>query len=1046
MGNRPGIRGGLTLLLLTTTLSLTRAQTTYYVASAGSDANDGRSVDKPFKSLTKVNTLSLRAGDAVLFRRGDTFPGTLRIRQSGTSEKPIRFDAYGRGDKPLLTGSSPVADWTHLGSNRWQAVCSDCGSRVTDVYRNGVAQPLGRYPNPDAPNRGSLTVQAHVGSGQLTTEQTLTTNWTGAEVVLRPTYWIIDRATIARQDGNTLVLNNPSTYLLTNGWGYFIQNHPATLDQPGEWYYNPADHTLLLYADRGNPNQQLITATAVDRVVDIADAAFITIQNLHVAHARTTNLYALNVSGLTLMNTDFTDSGEDGVVIQGTGKAILIDNCAITACNNNGFLIGPYQDVTFRRSAIRRVGLLPGRGKSGDGQFTGFQSFATQNTLIENNVVDSIGYIGITVQNNTTIRQNLITNFCITKSDGGGIYLWNGNQSSMHHILIQSNIIRNGIGTFGGLSDDRVSGAHGIFLDDCVQGADLIDNTVADCQGVGIYLHAVSRVNLLGNTCFNNSTSQLILYDYKGPCPPRNNTIRQNLLVAKPANQAVAAYISSANDLALFGSLTHNYYARPFNDLSTIRAVYNYNVVQDLNLSQWQAQFGHDVSSKPSPIAYKEYILKNLSGTKRISNSFDQSIGGWDTWSLYNNGRAAWTTNSTLDGGSLQISTPNRSNQANSYVLTYTGIGAVTKAKSYLLRFDATAPAEKKIDVFIRQRQAPYQDLTRRYEFMAGPARKSYEFALMATADEADALLTFQLGEDSQPVWFDNIHLQEAVIAPTNPDELIRFVYNPTLRDSTLLLNKPHRDVKNRYYTSQVALKPFTSVVLLRDSLPPTDLQLSLRTDRTAVKTSEVMSVWLSLRTESAGRNALSNQVQWRCRLPANLTLVNSAGLVYKDSLLTGTVHQLLTDTTFIFWVKALAPGSYTLAAEVTATTYADPDSTPDSGLEDGEDDAARITFLARDPTAADTVTIVTATQPTILPVENTTIYPNPSSDEFIFIAGADIDAIRVVDLLGKERLALGAAHRGQTIRFGHSLPGAPYLLTIQYKTGEQRSIKLMKL
>lgn len=1040
------MRGSLTLLLLTTTLSLTSAQTTYYVASGGSDANDGRSVDKPFKSLTKVNNLLLQAGDAVLFRRGDTFRGTLRIRQSGTSEKPIRFDAYGRGDKPLLTGSSLVANWTRVGNNQWQAACPDCGSRVTDVYRNGLAQPLGRYPNPDAPNRGSLTVQAHVGSGQLTTEQTLTTNWTGAEVVLRPTYWIIDRATIARQDGNTLVLNNPSTYLLTDGWGCFIQNHPATLDQPGEWYYNPADYTLRIYADQGNPNQQLITATAVDRVIDIADAAFITIQNLHVAHARATNLYALNVSGLTLMNADFTDSGEDGVVIQGTGKAILIDNCTIINCNNNGFLIGPYEDVTFRRSAIRRVGLLPGRGKSSDGQFTGFQSFATQNTLIENNVVDSIGYVGISVQNNTTIRQNLITDFCMTKSDGGGIYLWNGNQSPMHTILIQSNIIRNGIGTFGGLSDNRVSGAHGIFLDDCVQGTDLIDNTIANCQGVGIYLHAVSRVNLLGNTCFSNSTSQLILYDYNGPCPPRNNTLRQNLLVAKTVNQAVAAYISSANDLPLFGSIAHNYYARPFNDLSTIRAVYNYNVVQDLNLSQWKAQFGHDVQSKPSPVAYKEYTLKSLSGVNRISNSFDQSVDGWGIWSLYNNGRAAWTTNPVLDGGSLQISTPDRSNQADSYMLTYTGIRAVTKEKTYLLRFDAAAPVERKIDVFIRQQQAPYQDLTRRYEFMVGPSRKSYEFALTATADEADALLTFQLGEESQPVWFDNIRLQEAVIAPANPDEFIRLVYNPTLRDSTVLLDKPYRDVKNHYYASRVALKPFTSAVLLRDSLPPTDLQLSLRADRSAVKTGEVTSVSLSLRNESAGRIALSNQVQWSCRLPANLMLVSSAGLVYKDSLLTGTVHQLLTDTTFVFRVKALAPGAYTLVAEITATTYADPDSTPDSGLEDGEDDAARITFLARDPTTADTVTIVTATQPTIPQVENTTIYPNPSSDEFTFIAGADIDAIRVVDLLGKERLVLGAAHRGQTIRFGHSLPGAPYLLNIQYKTGEQRSIKLLKL
>lgn len=1031
---------GLTLSLLGATLSINFAQTTYYVASTGNDANDGQSVTKPIQSLAKVNSLTLRAGDVVLFHRGDTFQGTLLIRQSGSAGKPIRFDAYGNGRKPVLSGSVSVNNWINSGTNRWQASCPTCGTQVTGVYRNGVAQPLGRYPNPDAPNRGSLTIQDHRAMSQLTSQEPLLTDWTGAEVVLRPTYWIIDRATINQQHENTLTLTNPSTYHLTDGWGFFIQNHPATIDQPGEWYYNPGNKTLQLYANQ-SPDGQLITATAVDRVIDMADAAFVTIQNLHITQARTTNLYASNVSNLTLVDTDFTESGTDGVVIQGSGTTILVDRCTITNNNNNGFFIGPYQNVTFRRSAIRHTGLLPGRGRSGDGQFTGFQSFATQNTLIENNVIDSTGYVGISVQNNTTIRQNLIASFCMTKSDGGGIYLWNGLQLPMHNILVESNIIRNGIGTFGGLSDNTVSGAHGIFLDDCVQEVSLIDNTIADCQGLGIYLHSVSNVRLLRNTCFNNSVGQLILYNYDSPCPPRQNSIRQNILAAKTATQAVVGYISGANDLNQFGSMDHNYYVRPFNDLSVIRAVYNRTIGSDLNLSQWQAQFGQDMTSKSTPITYKDYTVASLSGTNRIRNSFDSSIEDWDIWSPYSNGRVTWYKNNQSGGGSLQVAVSDLSHQSDSYLLTYKKIQAVAKSNSYLLRFDATTPTPKKLVVFLRQRQAPYQDLTRRYEFMAGPAQTSYEFALTPAFDEDDALLTFQLPEDNQPVWFDNVRLQEAVITPANPDEMIRLVYNPTTRDSTIGLSQPYRDVKNHYYIRQVTLKPFTSVLLLRDPQPPVDIRLSLRANQTSVKISDTTLVSLSLYNETKDQNTVLSQVQWTCRLPANLVFISGSGLSYKDSLLTGTVQQLRTDTTFLFTVKATVTGQYNLMAEVTESTYADPDSTPDSGLDDGEDDTAMVTLLARERND-----IVTATDLINSQIEKNLVYPNPSSSTFTLVVENDISAIRVIDLLGQERLVLGPVHRGQIIQFGQQLPSTYYLLHIQYKSGEQRVVKLVKL
>ncbi|WP_461051646.1 right-handed parallel beta-helix repeat-containing protein [Spirosoma arcticum] len=1027
------------------TASVSLAQATYYVASMGSDTNDGRFPSSPFKSLDRVNKIQLQPGDAVLFRRGDTFRGTLLVRQSGAAGKSIRFDGYGSGAKPVLAGSVPVRNWTQAGTNIWQASCSNCGSDLTGLYRNGLAQPLGRYPNPDALNRGSLTVQTHVGTTQLTSQQALTRDWTGGEVVARPTYWIIDRAPITRQSGNTLTLANTSHYTLADGWGFFIQKHPATLDRTGEWYYNPATRVIQIYHDQGDPNEQFITAGVTDKVIDIADAAFISIQNLSVVQARLANLHALNVSNLVLSNDDFTDSGEDGVLIQGTGTNLLIEKNTIANSNNNGVYIDAYQQVTFRQNFIRRIGLMPGRGRNGDGQLNAFQSFATQNSRIENNVIDSVGYIGISVQRNATVRQNLITNFCMTKSDGGGIYLWNGARQSMDSIRIESNIIRNGIGTPGSLSDNTFSGAHGIFLDDCVEGVDLTNNTVTDCQGMGIYLHAVSGVSLTGNTCFNNSVAQLILYNYEQQCLPRNNMLQQNSLIAKTATQGVAGYISGLDDLSSFGLMTHNYYARPFNDLSTIRAVYNRTVVGDLNLAQWQSQFGHDRTSRSSPVTYKEYVVKSRSTANRFSGSLSGNSDGWETWSPYNNGQAIWNAGGQSTGDGLTITFPKSSGKTDSYVQAYKEIKAVVKSKSYLVSFDVAAPAAKKIVVFIRQQNAPYQDLTRRYEFMAGPARRRYEFALTVSVSEADALLTFQLGEDDQSVRLDNIQLQEATIEIVNPDDFIRLVYNPTTKDSTVVLPHPSRDVKNHYYDRRVVLKPFTSVVLLSDSLPPVDVRLSLAIDRDSLRIGESTSISLTLRSPSGDRT-LPNQVQWSCQLPASLTLVGNRTLSGHDGLLTGRVQRLITDTTFVFRVRATAVGRYVLAAQVTATTHADPTSTPNSGTNDGEDDQALVTLLVNEDVLGKTAPgLVTEIGPAGSRIDESLIYPNPSPDEFTFVAEDDVVRMQMVDLLGRERFSLGPVRRGQLIRFGRSLPNAPYLLYIHYKTGEQRVVRLIK-
>ena len=822
------------VVLLSVAGQLARAQTTYYVAATGNDANDGRSMGSPFQSLAKVNTLTLRAGDAVLLRRGDTFRGTLSINQSGSAGNPIVVDAYGSGNKPVIAGSVPVSGWSRTG-NVWQASCPACGDQVTGVYRNGAALPLGRYPNLSDANRGYLTVQSHSGKNQLTSQQGLSANWTGGEVVVRPTLWIMQRAPITGQNGNTLSLNNGSSnYELADGWGFFIQNHPATLDQPGEWYYNPASKTIQLYDPQSDPNTQLVTATAFNAGVTLNTSSSVTVRNVQVTQTITTGLYANGGSNLSFTGNDITNSGLNGVYIAGSGSTVLAENNLIEDVNNIGFEIEGYQNVTVRGNTVRRAGLVPGRGQSGDGGYTGVQTLSTANTLIENNVIDQVGYVGISFTTNTTVRTNQVANFCQVKSDGGGIYISNGTRSNITNVHILSNIVSNGIGTPEGAPPIAHIGANGIFIDDCTQNVEVANNTTFGNRGIGIFLRGASTITLTGNTSFNNNEEQLLLA-YNNSCDVRNNTIQNNIFLGLRTDLAVTAYESSANDLNQYGQFDANYYLRPFEDQFKIRAVYRPDPNQNqtggiLTLAEWQSRWNQDRNSFNSPVTYKSQVVTQT-GATLLDQSFSSNTNGWNGYSPYGNGRIDWDNTNKLDGGSMRLSFASASGRSDSYLLAFINIGAVTKGKTYQLLFDGVASgAGKRVQIYPRRLSGNYQDLADRASLVLGTGRQTYEATFTATDDESNAILLIQVLEDGQTAWVDNLRLREATLSTVNPEDKVKLYYNTTFQDKVQPLDGTYRDARNNVYSGQVVIAPFSSLVLLKENnTTPTPTPTTLR-------------------------------------------------------------------------------------------------------------------------------------------------------------------------------------------------------------------------
>jgi hypothetical protein len=78
----------------------------YYVASAGSDSNDGKSPNTPWATLQKVSSMAFNAGDSVCFKSGDTFKGQLTIQSQAPATTPISFNIYEGNSSATIVASS----------------------------------------------------------------------------------------------------------------------------------------------------------------------------------------------------------------------------------------------------------------------------------------------------------------------------------------------------------------------------------------------------------------------------------------------------------------------------------------------------------------------------------------------------------------------------------------------------------------------------------------------------------------------------------------------------------------------------------------------------------------------------------------------------------------------------------------------------------------------------------------------------------------------------------------------------------------------------
>ena len=81
-----------------------KAQVYYVSSSQGSDLNNGLSIQSPFQSLEKLNSMQFNPGDSIYFKSGDYWEGMFWLNGSGSLTQPIVIDVYGGNNRPVING------------------------------------------------------------------------------------------------------------------------------------------------------------------------------------------------------------------------------------------------------------------------------------------------------------------------------------------------------------------------------------------------------------------------------------------------------------------------------------------------------------------------------------------------------------------------------------------------------------------------------------------------------------------------------------------------------------------------------------------------------------------------------------------------------------------------------------------------------------------------------------------------------------------------------------------------------------------------------
>lgn len=608
--------------------SLTCESKQIFISSLnGNDSDDGLSAGNAWATLGKLNsmfpTVTVVAGDVILFEKGGIFPGFINMTKS------VNFASYGSGAKPVISGFITLTGWTLVGGNIWQCTPSVNLKKFCNVFTiNGVPQAVGRTPNANI----WYTYQSATSTQLSSTNISGVPSYVGAEVVIRKVAYVGERAVISSQSGGTLTYGStPSIDPVVTigsqggnaGYGFFLQRFVGSLDQQGEWYYNPPPVNNMRMYSTVDPNTLTIKVSYVDTLVKMgatSNLSNVSFNDLQFEGASTSSILNKDGTNISITNCDFNNNTR-GINFHATTNATIVGNTFTNTFNCGVFIYDAHTGgITINANTFTNSGQLFGMGIfATEGNLRAIYSLTDSVTPLNNfqniiaNKIISTGSSAIRFNgSNIMVKNNVIDTFCTLLDDGGGIYSFTSGAATtkvFYNRTIRSNFVSNSSGAPGGapggVASTQISA---IYLDDLTQNVLVDSNHIWNINGTvkGHGLQSSNGVNIAfrDNTVYNCTYAVNINKKYYSKL--NNVSIKKNILYQKTNIQ---------NNFIHFGDLATpapamtivqsiSAFAMDSNWISNLKASGYVHYAENphigftfQSLATWQSAYSHDLNS-----------------------------------------------------------------------------------------------------------------------------------------------------------------------------------------------------------------------------------------------------------------------------------------------------------------------------------------------------------------------------------------------------------------------------------------------------------------
>lgn len=495
----------------------------------GDDGHDGLSPQRAWRSLARAARASLAPGDRIVLACGSVWREPLRMRGSGTAERPVVVAAPDGGcsQAPRIDGSVELSPstWVRQPDGRFRApldqaplqLFGDAGTWVDAHHPNRGSDgpawlPLAADGNVVSANGREVSTRLPIGDDLVLPAGARL--GAGTRVRARTAAYVVDDLPLAGLQGRMLELAAPTTYPVKAGWGYLLTGQPWMVDSAGEWFHEAAEARLLVQAIADDRGMHLPTHASVLPVgIDLQGMAHVVVDGLHVLRVGTGAMLR-GSQGIRIRNARFEDIAHRGIdaadsrntVVESTElrrtgtDALFAGGIAATAAEG---LVA--RDNLIRESGVRLVdrtiASLPRRSYAA--------ILAGRAATVSGNVIVDSAYIGIRVFERSVVERNVVIGSCTALDDCGAIYTWGADNGSR----IKANVVLDVRGNAGGKpAAARAPQAQGIYLDDDAAGVTVDGNTVIGADH-GLLLHDAAASVVTGNRLYGSRVAQLWLQE-----------------------------------------------------------------------------------------------------------------------------------------------------------------------------------------------------------------------------------------------------------------------------------------------------------------------------------------------------------------------------------------------------------------------------------------------------------------------------------------------------------------------------------------------------